>query len=67
VLIARGGHVAFAEAFGWRDREAKAPMELDAIFRIASVTKLLTSVAAMIPLLLYSQPKRPRLQTSAQP
>jgi CubicO group peptidase (beta-lactamase class C family) len=48
VLIARGGHIAYAEAFGWRDREAKAPMELDAIFRIASMTKPLTSVAAMI-------------------
>jgi CubicO group peptidase (beta-lactamase class C family) len=48
VLIARGGRVAYAEAFGWRDREAKAPMELDAIFRIASMTKPLTSVAAMI-------------------
>jgi len=48
VLIARGGLVAYAEAFGFRDREAKAPMELDAIFRIASMTKPLTSVAAMI-------------------
>ena len=36
VLIARSGHIAYAEAFGWRDREAEAPMELDAIFRIAS-------------------------------
>ena len=48
VLIARGGHIAYAESFGFRDREAKAPMELDAIFRIASMTKPLTSVAAMI-------------------
>ena len=48
VLIARGGHIGYAEAFGWCDREAKAPMEHDAIFRIASMTKPLTSVAAMI-------------------
>ena len=48
VLVARGGRIAYAEAFGFRDREAKAPMELDAIFRIASMTKPLTSVAAMI-------------------
>jgi CubicO group peptidase (beta-lactamase class C family) len=48
VLIARGGHIAYAEACGWRDREAKAPIELDAIFRLASMTKPLTSVAAMI-------------------
>jgi CubicO group peptidase (beta-lactamase class C family) len=48
VLIARGGRLAYAEAFGWRDREAKASMEVDAIFRIASMTKPLTSAAAMI-------------------
>src|SRR6516225_4536739 len=48
VMIARAGQIAYAEAFGWRDREAKAPMELDAIFRVASMTKPLTSVAAMI-------------------
>ena len=48
MMIARCGQIAYAEAFGWRDREAKAPMELDAIFRVASMTKPLTSVAAMI-------------------
>jgi CubicO group peptidase (beta-lactamase class C family) len=48
LMVARRGHVAYAEAFGCRDIEAKAPMELDAIFRIASMTKPLTSVAAMI-------------------
>jgi len=48
VMVARGGHIAYAEAFGFRERESKAPMELDAIFRIASMTKPLTSVAAMI-------------------
>jgi CubicO group peptidase (beta-lactamase class C family) len=48
VLIARGGRIGYAEALGWRDREAKAPMTMDAIFRIASMTKPLTSVAAMM-------------------
>src|ERR1700756_4934950 len=48
LMISRGGQIAYAEAFGWRDREAKVQMELDAIFRIASMTKPLTSVAAMI-------------------
>src|SRR5271167_1224943 len=48
MLIARGGRIGFAEAFGWRDREAQAPMTDDAIFRIASMTKPVTSVAAMI-------------------
>jgi CubicO group peptidase (beta-lactamase class C family) len=35
LMIARGGRVGYAEAFGWRDREAGAPMTPDAIFRIA--------------------------------
>jgi CubicO group peptidase (beta-lactamase class C family) len=48
VLIARRGKIACLEAFGYRDREAGAPMATDAIFRIASMTKPLTSVAAMM-------------------
>jgi CubicO group peptidase (beta-lactamase class C family) len=48
LTIARGGRVAYAEAIGYRDREAGAAMQLDAIFRIASMTKPLTSVSAMM-------------------
>jgi CubicO group peptidase (beta-lactamase class C family) len=48
LAIARAGRLAYAEAFGYRDREAGAPMTLDAIFRIASMTKPITSVAAMM-------------------
>jgi CubicO group peptidase (beta-lactamase class C family) len=48
LAIARGGRLAYAEAFGWRDREAGAPMSADAIFRVASMTKPITSVAAMM-------------------
>jgi CubicO group peptidase (beta-lactamase class C family) len=48
VLIARHGKLAFVEAFGFRDREAGAPMTVDAIFRIASMTKPVASVAAMM-------------------
>ncbi len=48
MLIARGGRIGFAEAVGFRDREAAAPMTMDAIFRVASMTKPVTSVAAMI-------------------
>jgi len=33
---------------GWRDIEAKLPCERDAIFRIASMTKPITSVAALM-------------------
>jgi CubicO group peptidase (beta-lactamase class C family) len=48
LTIARGGRVGYAEAFGWRDREAGAPMTANAIFRVASMTKPITSVAAMM-------------------
>src|SRR5438034_11099758 len=48
LTIARAGWAGYAEAFGWRDREASAPMSADAIFRVASMTKPLTSVAAMM-------------------
>ncbi len=48
LVIARFGRVGYAEAFGWRDREAGAPMNADSIFRIASMTKPVTSVAAMM-------------------
>jgi CubicO group peptidase (beta-lactamase class C family) len=48
VLVARRGRVAYLEAFGVRDRESKAPMQEDAIFRIASQSKALVSVAVMM-------------------
>src|SRR5438034_4679697 len=48
LTIARAGWAGYAEAFGWRDREAQAPMTADAIFRVASMTKPMTSVAAMM-------------------
>src|ERR1700726_748667 len=48
LAIARAGRVGYAEAFGWRDRDAGAPMTADAIFRVASMTKPITSVAAMM-------------------
>ena len=35
-LIARRGKIAYLEAVGERDREARAPMRTDSIFRIAS-------------------------------
>jgi CubicO group peptidase (beta-lactamase class C family) len=47
VLIARNGKVAYLRAFGFQDREKQVPMKSDAIFRIASMTKPFTSVAAM--------------------
>jgi CubicO group peptidase (beta-lactamase class C family) len=48
MLVARRGKIAYLESFGLRDKAANAPMGKDAIFRVASMTKPLTSVAAMI-------------------
>ena len=48
VLIARNGKIVMFESFGFRDREAKLPMTNDTIFRIASMTKPITTVAAMM-------------------
>lgn len=47
-LIARRGKIAYCDAFGYRDREAGTGMTPDTIFRVASMTKPLTSVAAMM-------------------
>jgi len=47
VLIARNEKVAYFKAVGFRDRERKVPMTGDSIFRIASMTKPITTVAAM--------------------
>ena len=46
-LVLRDGHPVYERAFGWADRESKRRMTTDAIFRIASQTKALTSVAIM--------------------
>ena len=48
MLVARRGRIAYLESFGLRDKAANAPMGKDAIFRVASMTKPLTSVAAMM-------------------
>jgi CubicO group peptidase (beta-lactamase class C family) len=48
VLIARNGRIVLFDAYGFRDKEAKAPMKTDTIFRIASMTKPITTVAAMM-------------------
>ena len=47
-LIARSGRVVYHKSFGHRDAEAQAPMSNDTIFRIASMTKPIASVAAMM-------------------
>jgi len=47
-IVARHGTVVWSGAFGMADREASRPMAPDALFRIASQSKAVTSVAAMI-------------------
>jgi CubicO group peptidase (beta-lactamase class C family) len=47
-LIARRGRIGLFESFGRRDPAAGAPMTKEAIFRIYSMTKPITSVAAMM-------------------
>ena len=47
-IVVRQGKVVHLEAFGKRDIEANAPMQKDTIFRIASMSKAITSMAAMI-------------------
>lgn len=46
-LVMQDGQVVYEKAFGWADREAGRRMATDAIFRIASQTKALTSAAIM--------------------
>ncbi|MDE0470160.1 MAG: serine hydrolase [Candidatus Poribacteria bacterium] len=48
ILIARYGKIAYLGAHGMMDVEAEKPMMPDTIFRIASMTKQITSVAVMM-------------------
>jgi len=46
-LVLQDGKPVYERAFGWRDKEAGSKMTTDAIFRIASQTKALTSAAIL--------------------
>ena len=48
LLIARNGKIAWLDAVGFQERKSQTPMRNDSIFRIASMTKPITTVAAMI-------------------
>jgi CubicO group peptidase (beta-lactamase class C family) len=48
VVVARGGRVAYLGQGGYRHVEEQLPVETDTIFRIYSMTKPVTSVAAMM-------------------
>jgi CubicO group peptidase (beta-lactamase class C family) len=48
ILIQQHGRPVYFEGFGVRDVESRRPMTLDTIFRIYSMAKPITSVAAMM-------------------
>lgn len=47
-LVIRNGKIAYHKAVGYNDLDTKEPLQKDGIFRIASQTKAITSVAIMI-------------------
>jgi CubicO group peptidase (beta-lactamase class C family) len=47
-LIIKDGKIAYHKAIGYNDLDTKEPLQKDGIFRIASQTKAITSVAIMI-------------------
>jgi CubicO group peptidase (beta-lactamase class C family) len=53
-LVSRNGRLADVHAVGMQDVDSRTPMKTDTIFRIASMTKPITSVAAMM---LYEEGK----------
>jgi CubicO group peptidase (beta-lactamase class C family) len=61
LLIARHGKLGYFEAIGVLDPETKVPMTGDAIFRIYSMTKPITQVAAMM---LYGSRSTSRSQST---
>jgi len=48
ILIMHNGQVAYHKSFGYSDIASKKMMELNSIFRIASMTKAITTIGVMI-------------------
>jgi CubicO group peptidase (beta-lactamase class C family) len=48
LLIIRNSKIAYHKSFGYRNIETKEPLQKDDIFRIASQTKAITSLAVMM-------------------
>lgn len=48
IAVARKGRLVMFDAVGWRDVERKQPMQTDSVLRFYSMTKAVTSVAAMM-------------------
>lgn len=47
LAVAKEGELFYEKTFGYRDREEKAPINLDTVFGIGSITKSFTCVAIM--------------------
>jgi CubicO group peptidase (beta-lactamase class C family) len=47
-LIHRHGERAHVDTIGWQDKEAQIPIQCDTLFRIMSMTKPITAVAALM-------------------
>ncbi|MBZ9794309.1 serine hydrolase domain-containing protein [Mesorhizobium sp. ES1-4] len=78
ILVARRGELLHGRAAGLADRESQKPLTLDAIFRLASVTKPIVATAALAlveagvinladPLAKFIPEFRPRLADGIEP
>jgi CubicO group peptidase (beta-lactamase class C family) len=47
-LVHRHGETVHSDVLGWQDEDARTPMRRDTLFRIASMTKPIVSVAALM-------------------
>ena len=47
VMVSRDGKLIYNKAHGFSDREAKTPMTTDSLFRLASITKPIVTVAVL--------------------
>ncbi len=46
-MVLRKGDVVFGKSYGYRDRASRAPMQMDSLFRVFSMTKVITAAAAL--------------------
>lgn len=78
LLLAQDGEVRYASARGWADRERGVPMQRQTRFRLASLSKLLTSITALrlcemgvlaldAPVTCWLRDFRPRLADGREP
>ncbi|HEY8021713.1 MAG TPA: serine hydrolase domain-containing protein, partial [Thermoanaerobaculia bacterium] len=47
VAVVKDGRLVLARGYGWADRQERRPVEPDSLFRIASLSKSLTSAAIL--------------------